>query len=79
MFNQINVDYKINAQTKTGRSINRTGDCGLFIIEESLHHVLTNVYYFVLAEFIKQEFGGDANQLTLLENYTFQIDNICIK
>jgi len=79
MFNQINVEYQITARVKTGRTIKRIGECTLFIIEESLHHVLTNLYYFVLAEFIKQEFGGDANQLTLLENYTFQIDNICIK
>lgn len=79
MFNQINVQYQINAQTKTGRNINRVGNCGLSIVEESLHHVLTNVYFFVLAEFIKQEFGGDSNQLTLLEKYTFQIDTICIK
>ena len=69
MFNQINVQYQINAQTKTGRNINRVGNCGLSIVEESLHHVLTNVYFFVLAEFIKQEFGGDSNhrQTILIE------------
>lgn len=79
MFNKIDVEYRIRATTKTGQTIKRSGHCGLTIIEESLHHAFTNVYFFVLAEFIKQELGGDSSQLTLLKNYSFKIKKICIK
>lgn len=78
MFNQISVQYSLMAKTKKGEIIKRVGKCELSIIEETLHDVLTNVYFFVLAEFVKQEFGGEASQLSSLEIFSFLLDDICI-
>ena len=79
MSNQIGVNYKIIAQTKSGQSIHRVGYCSLSVMEESLHNAFTNIYFFVLAEFIKQDLSNDASQLDKLEEYLFLIDNIRIK
>lgn len=79
MFNQIDADFRIIAKVRTGQTIKRVGKLHLTIIEESLNDAFVNLYFFALAEFIKQEFEGDVNQLNQLKDYIFHINNICIK
>lgn len=75
----IEAEYTILAKDKTGKTHKQAGMTGMTIIEESNLHALTNLYFFLLQDFIVKQLATNDNALDGFKHYTVRFENITIE
>jgi hypothetical protein len=75
----IQTEYTILAKDKTGKTHKQAGMTGMFIIEESNLHALTNLYFFLLRDFILKQLSSSDHALDGFKHYTVRFENITIE
>ncbi len=76
---EIQAEYTILAKDKTGKTHKQAGMTGMTIIEESNVHALTNLYFFLLQDFVIKQLSDCDASLNGFKHYTVRFENITIE
>ena len=75
----IEVEYTLLAKDKAGKTYKQAGRTGMSIIEENNVHALTNLYFFLLLDFVIKQLSDCDENLNGFKHYTVRFENIKIE